>query len=193
MLASLTTAVLVFGTPASPLPVPPAAAACVACHGEKSLGKAAMGAPALAGQQEAYLVKQLLRYQKGQLAKGPAGATAQMMTGFVAALDEATLRQLARYYAKLPAPAAKAAKAAPAAALYLQNCGSCHGREAEGNQALAAPSLRRLSKTFLANQMARYRSPGLLDQDPQGASMAQAVKALKEAELNTIIDWLTSP
>ncbi|MBM65701.1 MAG: hypothetical protein CMH55_05645 [Myxococcales bacterium] len=190
MLASLTAVVLVFGTPAAPIPVPPAAAACVSCHGEKSLGKAAMGAPALAGQHEAYLLKQLLRYQKGQLAKGPAGATAQMMTGFVAALDEATLRQLARYYSKLPAPAAKPAKADPAAALYLQNCGSCHGREAEGNQALATPGLRRLSKTFLSNQMARYRSPGLLDQDPQGASMSLAVKPLSEAKLKAIIDWL---
>lgn len=152
-----------------------------------------MGAPALAGQQEAYLLKQLLRYQKGSLAKGPAGATAQMMTGFVAALDEATLRQLAAYYAKLPAPAAQAAKADPAAALYLQNCGSCHGREAEGNRSLAAPSLRRLSKPFLTNQMARYRSPGLLDQDPQGASMSQAVKSLSDAKLKTIIAWLSSP
>ncbi len=193
MLVALTATIGLFSPPSATEAMPAAAQSCVSCHGAKSLGKAAMGAPALAGQQEAYLLKQLLRYQKGTLAKGPAGATAQMMAGFVTALDEATLRQLAAYYAKLPGPTAKPAKASQAAALYLQNCGSCHGREAEGNQAMAAPSLRRLSKTFLSNQMARYRSPGLLDQDPQGASMSLAVKPLSEAKLKAIIDWLARP
>ena len=45
-------------------PAPDGYAACVACHGAAGEGNAALQAPALAGQDAAYLERQLVNYKR---------------------------------------------------------------------------------------------------------------------------------
>lgn len=69
------------------------AAVCVACHG--IAGKASVPVyPHLAGQQEAYLLKQLKAFKDGSR-KEP------LMVPFMAPLTDADMENLAAYYASL--------------------------------------------------------------------------------------------
>ena len=69
------------------------AAVCAACHGVA--GKASVPVyPHLAGQQEAYLLKQLKAFKDGSR-KEP------LMIPFMAPLSEADMENLAAYYASL--------------------------------------------------------------------------------------------
>ncbi|MGL5326352.1 MAG: c-type cytochrome [Aeromonas sp.] len=69
------------------------AAVCAACHGVA--GKASVPVyPHLAGQQEAYLVKQLKAFKDGSR-KEP------LMVPFMAPLTDADMENLAAYYASL--------------------------------------------------------------------------------------------
>ncbi|AUT42559.1 c-type cytochrome [Aeromonas sp. ASNIH5] len=69
------------------------AAVCAACHGV--VGKASVPVyPHLAGQQEAYLLKQLKAFKDGSR-KEP------LMVPFMAPLSEADMENLAAYYASL--------------------------------------------------------------------------------------------
>ncbi|WP_421241391.1 c-type cytochrome [Aeromonas enteropelogenes] len=69
------------------------AAVCASCHGVA--GKASVPVyPHLAGQQEAYLLKQLKAFKDGSR-KEP------LMVPFMAPLSEADMENLAAYYASL--------------------------------------------------------------------------------------------
>jgi cytochrome c553 len=70
-------------------------AMCQGCHGAKAEGMQAMGAPALAGQSDWYLLTQLHNIKAGV-------RSVPMMMGFVAALDEASMRNIAAYLHSLP-------------------------------------------------------------------------------------------
>jgi cbb3-type cytochrome c oxidase subunit III len=70
-------------------------AMCQGCHGADAKGMQAMGAPALAGQSDWYLFTQLHNIKAGV-------RSVPMMQGFVAGLDEASMRNLAAYLHSLP-------------------------------------------------------------------------------------------
>ena len=69
------------------------AAVCAACHGVD--GKATVPAyPHLAGQNSAYLLKQMKAFKEGS-------RTEPLMAPFMAMLNEADMENLAAYYASL--------------------------------------------------------------------------------------------
>lgn len=73
--------------------VPPAAAACGACHGQNGISVNAQW-PTLAGQHEGYLEHSLKQYKSGARANAIMGAQAAMV-------DEKDIPMLARYFASL--------------------------------------------------------------------------------------------
>src|SRR5215467_9878997 len=103
---------------------------CVACHGEQGVS-AAPQYPNLAGQSGAAIYKQLNDYRTGS-------RTNPLMTGVAQALDEATLADVAAYYAAQPKrnPDPAALAEAPPAIVRLVElgdpnrnippCASCH-------------------------------------------------------------------
>jgi cytochrome c553 len=70
------------------------AAACMTCHGDKGQGNDAMGAPRLAGQGTAYIIKQLTDFAEGK--RTPTGVGA-VMPSFAKALSEQDRRDVAAY------------------------------------------------------------------------------------------------
>ena len=71
------------------------AAVCSACHGEQGVAIVPIF-PNLAGQRAEYLYWQLIEYKRGNLPPST-------MTPLVADLSDADMRDIARYYASLPA------------------------------------------------------------------------------------------
>ena len=73
------------------------AAVCAACHGQSGISSNPLW-PNLAGQQEAYLAKQIKAFRDGE-------RTDVSMQPFVANLTDQDIEDLAAYYAKLsPCP-----------------------------------------------------------------------------------------
>lgn len=172
-------------------------ATCVACHGDEGEGNATLDAPAIAGQDAAYLERQLRHFRnrrRGADKSDPLGA--QMQVAAMALADDAAVLKVASYVASLP----KTLNAAPVPGnlhngnnLYQGKCGACHGGKAEGNPALKAPRLAGLDAPYIKRQFAHFRD-GVRGTDPQdipGRQMAMMAKTLAtERDLDDIIAFI---
>jgi cytochrome c553 len=172
-------------------------AQCVACHGSKGEGNAALNSPAIAGQDAAYIERQLHNFRSRRRGTHDSDALGAQMQAAAAALpDDAAVAKVASYVAKLPKPV----NAAPSPGnlhngnnLYQGKCGACHGGMAEGNPALKAPRLAGLDASYIKRQFAHFRD-GLRGTDPQdtpGRQMAMMAKTLPtQRDLDDIIAFI---
>jgi cytochrome c553 len=106
---------------------------CAACHGSQGIA-IAPNFPNLAGQSASYLYVQLETFKSGRRSD-------PIMSGQAAALSDADMRNLAAYYASLPAkPAGQANATSPGGRLFLDGdpargippCQACHGPAGQG-------------------------------------------------------------
>lgn len=140
------------------------AAACAACHGPRGVAVAPVF-PNLAGQSATYLYVQLKTFHDGQRSD-------PVMTTQAANLSDADMRDLASYYAALPAKAAgHADMGSRGAQLYragdpargIPPCQACHGPAGAGPQPhpgsapqppwATFPHLRGQSGVYVANEL----------------------------------------
>jgi len=180
------------------------AAVCGACHGASGISATDMY-PNLAGQNDAYIIKQLKDFKAG-------ARTDMMMAPMAANLSEQDMADLAAHYSGLSrtgevaatasddsaTPAVSAAPAAsvevvsstPAAAIYAGNvqagkdksamCASCHG--ATGISVISMyPNLAGQSANYLAKQLADFKSGARKD-----PVMAGMVAALTPEDMNDL-------
>ena len=172
-------------------------APCVACHGNKGEGNPALNAPAIAGQDAAYLERQLRNFRSDRRGTHKSDVLGSQMRAFATGLaDDATIVKIASFIASLP----KTVSAAPARGnlhngnnLYQGNCGACHGGKAEGNPALKSPRLAGLDAAYLKRQFALFRdgTRGTHPQDIPGRQMAMMAKTLKtERDLDDVIAFI---
>jgi cytochrome c553 len=172
-------------------------APCTACHGSKAEGNQALNAPAIAGQEAAYVARQLRNFRnalRGAHKSDSIGA--QMRSASAMLADDAAVTNVASYLATLP----KTLVATPARGdlhngnnLYQGKCGACHGSAAEGNPALKAPRLAGLDAAYIKRQFAHFRD-GVRGTDPQdvpGRQMAMMAKTLPtEHDLDDVIAFI---
>ncbi|MBF7729804.1 cytochrome c4 [Pseudomonas sp. N040] len=134
-------------------------AGCASCHGAQGQGNQALGAPPLAGQDAAYLARQLSNFKSGRRGYAGQDASGQAMRAQAAGLDEQQIASLAQHYAGLPAVLLAAAAELPdplGAARYLDTCAACHGVQAQGYPQMQAPNLRLLGGWYIDQQLASY-------------------------------------
>jgi cytochrome c553 len=74
-----------------------AAAQCAVCHGADGRGDAAKGIPDLRGQPQGYLENQMLLFKADR--RSPGDATLKPLKALMASLPDATLADLAAYFA----------------------------------------------------------------------------------------------
>ena len=172
-------------------------APCVACHGARGEGNPTLKSPAIAGQDAAYLARQLRNFRNRLRGVHESDAPgAQMQAAANALADDAAVAKVASYVASLP----KTVNASPASGnlhngnnLYQGKCGACHGGAAEGNQALKAPRLAGLDAAYIKRQFAHFRD-GVRGTDPKdtpGRQMAMMARTLAtERELDDIIAFI---
>jgi cytochrome c553 len=139
---------------------------CAACHGPRGVA-IAPNFPNLAGQSATYLYVQLETLKNGQR-KDP------IMSGMAAALSDADMRNLATYYASLPAkPPGNADAAARGGRLFLDGdpaqgvppCQGCHGPTGQGPRVYSSDAPPPPWSTFprLHGQSAIYVTKALGD------------------------------
>lgn len=156
------------------------AAACVACHGEKGIGKDAMY-PTLAGQKPAYIVAQLKAFKAGTR-KGP------MMAPLAKSLSADDMNNIAAYFASVENTVQHDAdKHKPTKEVIAKSsmCKGCHGREGEGRGAF--PRLRNQHYQYLATQLKAYKAG-----TRKGGPMTGIASSLSDEDINALSHYLSN-
>ena len=176
---------------------PASYAPCVACHGSRAEGNPALQAPAIAGQDAAYLKRQLVNFRSGVRGRHPKDTAGARMRSIALGLQEdSTIDALSVYIAALPrttVPTSKTGDLRKGTAVYHGKCGACHGGRAEGNPALNAPRLAGLDAAYLKRQFAGFRDGlrGTDAPDRPGRQMALMAKTLaSDQELDDVIAFI---
>jgi len=135
-------------------------APCVACHGADGTGNTALNSPSLAGQQAAYLERQLQHFKNGMRGADPKDTYGMQMRGMAGTLaDEAAIADVVAYIGTLPAAQSGEKPEHDkrnGENQYNAACGACHGGKAEGNVALNAPRLAGLDGVYLERQYRNF-------------------------------------
>ena len=185
---------------------------CAACHGAAGIS-IAPNFPNLAGQRADYLYWELVEYQSGAM---PESA----MTPLAASLSDQDMRDLALYYASLPAGRAPAQEEAPAqdAALLergrqlfmegepgqgLPPCQGCHGADAGGHPLAAHvdrdghapwaayPALRGQNAIYLQLRLNAFRT-GQLHHSTNDFVMGGVGQRLDDDTISALSAWLAA-
>jgi len=171
-------------------------APCVACHGAVGEGNPKLNSPAIAGQSEAYISRQLENCIAG-VRGADAGDTggAQMRPMAMALPDEKAVVDVAAFIASLAAPVPEtmiSGNAEDGSKQYIGKCGACHGGKAEGNDALNSPRLVSLSDTYIVQQVTNFQNGirGAHSDDKYGKQMAMMSKLVSAEELNDIVAFI---
>lgn len=174
-------------------------ATCIACHGEQGQGNPALDSPALAGQDAAYLIRQLQHFRTGTRGADPADGPGMQMRGMAATLtDEAAVADVVAYVGTLsgePAivPEPVEFNARNGEIQYNAACGACHGHNAEGNPRLNSPRLAGLDAAYLRRQYQNFAG-GLRGTDPDdqyGRQMQMMASMLAtEQDLHDVIGFI---
>jgi cytochrome c oxidase subunit 2 len=134
---------------------------CASCHGANGEGNKTMNAPALAGQSEVYLTRQLGNFRSG-LRGTASGDTfgAQMRPMAMAIGTDAQVANVAAFIASMDANAEAHDGGGDAAAGQGQYgvCASCHGQNGEGNEALGGARLDILADWYIIRQISNFKS-----------------------------------
>jgi cytochrome c553 len=166
-------------------------ATCVACHGAD--GNSVNPAwPKLAGQGEAYLLKQLHDFRSDKRADPSMSAMAKGIK------SDTDVADLAAYYAgqKAKAGAANEEKVIEGAAIYrggvmasgVAACAACHGPTGSGNTAAKFPMIAGQHAAYPVNQLKAFKS-GKRGNDT-GKMMRNIALKMTDAEMEAVAEYI---
>lgn len=165
-------------------------AVCLACHGNDGNMSQLPDVPMIGGQNEKYLLKQMLDIKSG-------ARTAPLMTGMLNALNEQDLADVAAYYASQPAPtgAADPEKAALGETLYragnaeigVAACTACHSPNGRGLDSAGYPALSGQDVGYSVMQLKNFRDGVRMNDD--GAVMRSIAQRLSDAEIEALASY----
>ena len=156
---------------------------CFACHGEDGIS-ISPDIPNLAAQPPLSITYQLIQF-RGQQRKGGA------MEALAAPLSDQDMRDIAAYFASLPAPPAKSGNAEQIARgqqiSSAQYCNSCHGAQLQGQKHIAR--IAGQSKEYLITQLKNIRSGARIDMD---GTMGSAARGLSDDDIDALATYAAS-
>jgi len=146
---------------------------CMGCHGPDGNSFVPMF-PSLAGQNEAYLVKQMADIKSGN-------RVVNEMVGMLMALNDQDMADVAAFYSSQTAKTGQGADANLAELgqqLYMGGnketgvaaCAACHSPTGDGNASAGFPSLKGQHALYVSNQLKKFR----LGARHEGAATADA-------------------
>jgi len=166
------------------------AASCAACHGEDG-NSVNPEWPKLAGQGEAYIVKQLSDFKAGV-------RTNATMNGMAAPLSPQDMADVAAFFASQKRTPGGANKdlVAQGEKLYrggnnatgASACLGCHGPSGAGNPAGKFPSLGSQNATYVTNQLKSFKD-GTRANDSNKMMQMVAAK-LSDSEIKAVADYV---
>lgn len=169
----------------------PAYFACRSCHGDRGLGADAINVPAIAGQSQTYLARQLRNYRDGIRGNTPQDIWGGQMALMAANLDDEGIERLAQSVATMPPWPSRGQGEEAAAPKEYAVCAACHGERGEGLSQTNSPRISGLDPLYLARQLRNFRD-GLRGQHPGDDNGRLMRAALPPAINNSAIDRLAA-
>lgn len=170
---------------------------CTTCHGTDGRGNEGVQAPRLAGMEPWYLKRQLENYRDGIRGAHPDDIEGLAMQPMAAGLTDESIQDIIEWvggWNYVPAEHTISGDLDAGRALY-QPCATCHGADAEGNEALGVPALAGQNDWYMVTQLrnflAGYR--GVHPQDVYGAQMRVMTAGLNgENDINNVVAYINS-
>jgi len=174
-------------------------AVCAACHGVQAEGNPALNAPKLSGQGDWYLQRQLKYFKNGARGTHEKDVFGKMMAPMAATLaDDTAIDNVSAYIKTLPdnpAPATVKGSANDGQRLYGSTCGTCHGPNGRGVQAMNAPGLKGMSDWYLVTQLKNFKQGvrGAHPKDMYGPQMALMSEILPDDRaINDLVAYINT-
>ena len=169
---------------------------CAVCHGKNAQGNEALHAPGLAGQQAAYLNRQLVNFRDGLRGNTAGDTYGQQMAAMSAQLSDAQIQSLSQWLAEQePLAVSDTAGDVKRGEKYYQSyCGSCHGVGGRGNEALNSPNLQVMRPAYQLRQYQNFLhgERGTHKDDKYGRQMALIASNLQdEAIIQDIFAYIS--
>lgn len=173
-------------------------ATCAACHGQQGEGNPALNAPALAGQADWYIVRQLQYFKAGIRGTDPNDTFGMQMRpmAMTLATDQA-VADVAAYINTLPAADAKRTldgESEKSKDRYVL-CATCHGQKAEGSAVYHAPRLSHQHDWYLLTQLKHFKAGvrGQAPRDTYGMQMQPVADSLPDEQaMKNVIAYIKS-
>ena len=171
------------------------AAVCGACHGADGASGIDPSYPNLAGQNEKYLLSQLLMIQSGQ-------RTVALMAGQLTAKSAQDLADLSAYYAALPGKVNQAQgddeALARAQRIYrggiaskgVAACTACHTPDGKGNAPAGFPNISGQPSAYTIAQLTAYREGERATDEGFGGMMRDVAGGLTDGEIRLLADYI---
>lgn len=171
------------------------AATCSACHGADGATGLDPTYPNLAGQNEAYLTRQLQMIQNDE-------RNIALMVGQLNGKSEQDLADLAAYYASLPAKLSQAQgdddQIALAQRIYrggiaeksVAACAACHSPKGAGNAPAGFPAISGQPSAYTIAQLTAYREGKRTSDESFGGMMRGVAHGLTDGEIAALADYL---
>jgi cytochrome c oxidase subunit 2 len=154
---------------------------CSSCHGAEGEGNQSMNAPAIAGQEDWYLKRQIQKFKDGVRGTHADDLYGMQMRPMAMTLQsDEQIDAVAEYIASLPVKAPVATLSGDAAkgkAGYML-CQACHGPDAKGNKVMNAPGLTGLPDWYIVTQLQHFKT-GVRGADPKDLEGMQMVPMAK--------------
>jgi cytochrome c553 len=161
---------------------------CAGCHGERATGSAKNVIPALAGQRQAYLVKQLADFT--ELERD--GSDMHKVMSRAALNEPQVWSDVAAYLNGLPANRTPETGDGTGfklgEAIFREQCSSCHEEDARGDDDGFVPSVRNQNYSYLLRQM---RSLATWHRHNVDADLVRFLDSLEADELTAVADYLS--
>jgi cytochrome c oxidase subunit 2 len=174
-------------------------ATCASCHGANGEGNQALNAPAIAGQQDWYLTRQLKNYQDGIRGTHPKDIYGmQMRPMSMVVWGETKTADIVAYITSLPDPENAAVTLGGDPTVGQANymvCAACHGANGEGNQALNAPRIAGQFDWYTHRQLMNWKNGvrGTHPKDTYGMQMiGMAATLVDETAVKNISAYIAN-
>ena len=135
-------------------------AVCAACHGQQGEGLQALNAPKISGQEPWYLKRQLQNYKAGLRGAHDDDIFGKQMAPMASTLvNDAAIDNVIAHiqtFPDNPAPSTIDGDVVNGQRLY-NTCAYCHGKDAQGIQAINAPRMAGMTDWYLASQLKNFR------------------------------------
>ena len=160
---------------------------CSSCHGPDGAGNMAMNSPAIAGQEDWYLKRQINKFKDGQRGTHAEDIFGMQMRPMAMTLaNDAKIDEVVEYIASLPAPHPEATldgDIAKGKAAYML-CQACHGPDAKGNKMMNGPGLTGLQDWYIVTQLKHFKDGvrGAHPKDLEGMQMAPMSKTIADEQ-----------
>jgi cytochrome c553 len=160
---------------------------CTACHGQAGNSRSS-AMPIIAGQDAAYLKKQIEDYAAGKRLSAEMEPYAKQVLNLGVDDVAAYFASRRREPTPIPSPADAVARGRSAAA----PCAGCHGPQGQGDAAKLIPSLAGQAPGYLREQMLLFkqdrRSPG----DPAVTAVKALLKTIPDETLGDLAAYYSS-